>query len=57
VYKVACDGIPNGLLKQTKLFKIREQRVPGNMKRRPKKSWDKVVKDDMKKRGLCNVHQ
>jgi len=30
------------------------KRVPGHMKRgRPKKSWHEVVKEDMKKRGLC----
>ena len=33
--------------------KIRDERVPGNMKRgRPKKTWDEVVKEDMMKRGL-----
>jgi len=33
--------------------RVREERVPGHMKRgRPKKSWDEVVKEDMN-RGLC----
>jgi len=40
---------------ETKLVKrVKEKRVPGQIKRgRPKKSWDEVVKEDMKKRGLC----
>jgi len=34
--------------------KVREERDPGHVKRgRPKKSWDEVVKEDIKKRGLC----
>jgi len=39
---------------ETNLVKrVRKERVPGDMKRgRPKKSWDEVVKEDMK-RGLC----
>jgi len=33
--------------------RVREERVPGLIKRgRPKKSWDEVVKEDMKKKGL-----
>jgi len=40
---------------ETNLVKrVREERVSEHMKRgRPKKSWDEVVKEDMKKRGLC----
>jgi len=40
---------------KTSLVKrIREEKVPGHMKRiRPKKSWDEVVKEDIKKRVLC----
>jgi len=40
---------------ETSLTKrVREEKVPGHMKRgRPKKFWDEVVKEDMKKRGLC----
>jgi len=39
---------------ETNLVKrVREERVPGHMKRkRLKKSWGEVVKEDMKKRGL-----
>jgi len=42
--------------------KVREDRIPGHMKRgRPKTSWDEMVKEDMKKRGFCEekrlVHQ
>jgi len=39
----------------TNLIKrVREERFPGHMKRgRPKKSWNEMVKEDMKKRGLC----
>jgi len=39
---------------ETNLVKrVSEKRVPGHIKRgRPKKSWDEVVKEDMK-RGLC----
>jgi len=35
--------------------RVKEKRVPGLMQRgRPeKKSWDEVVKEDMKKRDLC----
>jgi len=37
--------------------RVREEKVPGHMKRgRPKKSWDELVKEDMKKRGLCINH-
>jgi len=40
---------------ETHLIKlVREERVPKHMKRgKPKKSWDEVVKEDIKKRGLC----
>jgi len=40
---------------ETNLLKrIREERVPSRIRRgRPKKSWDEVVKEEMKKRGLC----
>jgi len=40
---------------ETNLVKrVREERVPRHIKRgRLKKSWDEVVKEDMKKRGLC----
>jgi len=40
---------------ETNLVKrVMEERVPGHIKRgRPKKSWDVVMKEDMKKRGLC----
>jgi len=35
-------------------MKQTELRVPGYMKRgRLKKSWDKVVKEDIKMRGFC----
>jgi len=34
--------------------RVREERVPEHLQRgRPKKSWDEVVKKDMKKRDLC----
>jgi len=37
--------------------RVREEIVSGYMKRgRPKKSWDEVVKEDMKKRGLCIIY-
>jgi len=40
-------------MKHTLVKTVREERVPGHIKRgRPKKSWDEVVKEDMKKRGL-----
>jgi len=40
---------------ETNLVKrVRKERFPGHIKwGRPKKSWDEVVKEDMKKRGLC----
>jgi len=42
---------------ETNLVKrVGEERVPEHIKRgRPKKSWDEVVKEDMKKRGLCII--
>jgi len=42
---------------ETNLVKrVREERVPSHIKReRPKKSWDDVMKEDMKK--FCFVHQ
>jgi len=42
---------------ETNLVKrVREERVPGHMKRgRPKKSWDEVVKEDNYEERL--VHQ
>jgi len=52
------DSLGSGHLERiddTNLVKrVREGRVPGHMKSgRPKKSLDEMVKDDMKKRGLC----
>jgi len=40
---------------ETNLVKrVRKDKVLGHTKRgRPKKSWDEVVKEDVKKRGLC----
>jgi len=33
-------------------MKSKEERLTGNMKReKPEKSWDEVVKEDMKKKG------
>jgi len=41
-------------MKETNLVKsVREERVPGHIKRRPKKLWDGVVKEDMNKWVLC----
>jgi len=38
---------------QIKRVQVRKERVSGHMKRgRPKKSWNVVVKEDMKKSGL-----
>jgi len=44
------------MVDETNLFRrVREERVPGHIKRgRPKKSWDEVVKEGMKKRSLCS---
>jgi len=39
---------------ETNLVKsVTDERVPGHMKRRPKKSCNEMVKEDMKKRRLC----
>jgi len=40
---------------ETNLVKsVREGRIPGHTKKgTSKKSWDEVMKEDMKKRGLC----
>jgi len=35
------------------VYRVRKERVPGHKERKAEKIWDEVVKEDMKKRGMC----